>query len=83
MTPPPTGLVTVELVGEGSGEAASAVGVVVVEVIKRSSACVEVTKCTIRLSLPLALLNRDFFSSGKSILLKAFGSFSFDMIIRL
>jgi len=37
----------------------------------------------IRFILPFTLLKMAFFSKGKSILLREFGSFSFEIIIRV
>ena len=50
--------------------------------ILSADCCVE-TKCIIKFSFPFTLLKIAFFSSGKSILLRELGSFSFDIIIRL
>ena len=48
-----------------------------------STDCKEDTKWTITFSFPFTLLKIAFFSNGKSILLREFGSFSFDIMIRL
>ena len=70
------------LIGGWTGGALA--GTAIVSANNASIACTDDTKWITRLIFPFTLLKMVFFSNGKSILLREFGSVSFgDIMIRL